>query len=213
VAVEIYDWEIPKEWIIKEAWIKNNLGQKIIDFEQNNLHVLQYSQPIHKYLKLNELKKHLFYLKELPDAIPYKTSYYGNNWSFCITYNDYLKYFKNNHNEEFEVLIDTKFKNGNILLADYIKKGRFSNEYIFSTYICHPQLANDNTSGIVLTVLLAKEISKKQTNYTYRFIFVPETIGALTYLHLIRKNINDLIGGLLLLVLVVQVILVIKKHI
>jgi len=192
-GTKVYDWIIPEEWSIKDAWIKNSKGRKIVDFQESNIHVLNYSIPINKKLKFNELKEHLHYIEELPDAIPYRTSYYKKNWGFCLSYNDYMKYF--DENEEYEVFVDSEFKEGSLTIGELLIEGTSKKEYLISTYICHPSLANDNLSGVVLTTFLAKELLKKKHNYSYRIIFVPETIGAITYCAYHEEIMKDVDSG------------------
>jgi len=178
-GTKVYDWIIPEEWSIKDAWIKNSKGRKIIDFQKSNIHILNYSIPINKRIKFDELKEHLYYKKEIPYTIPNRTSYYKKNWGFCLSYNDYKEYF--NENEEYEVFIDSEFKEGFLTIGDLVIEGASKKEYLISTYICHPSLANDNLSGVVLTAFLAKELLKKKRNFSYRIVFAPESIGAITY--------------------------------
>lgn len=178
---KVYDWTIPKEWKIRDAWIKNSNGDRIVDFRKNNLHVVSYSIPVYKKMKLNELKAHLHYLENLPQAIPYRTTYYKENWGFCISYEDYLRYF--NENDEYEVCIDSELFDGCLSVGELIVEGRTRQEYLISTYICHPSMANDNLSGVLVTAFLAKELLKRQgeLEHSYRIIFVPETIGTIAY--------------------------------
>lgn len=175
----VYDWVIPKEWNIRDAWIKNSKGDKIVDFQKNNLHLVSYSVPVHKKLPFSELKKHLHYRKDLPEAIPYRTSYYEETWGFCVSYNDLKAHFRKD--EEYEVYIDSSLTNGSLSIGELLIQGKSSKEYLISTYICHPSMANDNLSGMILTAFLAKEILKKELNFSYRIVFVPETIGAIAY--------------------------------
>lgn len=175
----VYDWVIPKEWNIRDAWIKNSKGDKIVDFQKNNLHLVSYSIPVHKKLTFSELKKHLYYREDLPEAIPYRTSYYEETWGFCVSYNDLNAHF--HEDEEYEVYIDSSLTNGSLSIGELLIQGKSSKEYLISTYICHPSMANDNLSGVVLTAFLAKEFIKKELNFGYRIIFVPETIGAIAY--------------------------------
>ena len=177
---KVYDWTIPREWRVKDAWIKNSKGQKVIDFKDSNLHVVGYSVPVSRKIKLSELKGYLHYLENLPDAIPYRTTYYYETWGFCISYNDYIKYF--NDDETYEVLIDSQLKDGGLSYGEFLIEGeKNSEEILISTYICHPSMGNDNIGGPILTALLAKELAKMKLNYSYRVIFVPETIGAIAY--------------------------------
>jgi aminopeptidase-like protein len=175
----VYDWVIPKEWNIKDGWIKNSRGNKIVDFQKNNLHLVSYSIPVHKKLTFSELKKHLHYREDLPEAIPYRTSYYEETWGFCVSYNDLKAHFRKD--EEYEVFIDSSLTNGSLSIGELLIQGKSSKEYLISTYICHPSMANDNLSGVVLTAFLAKELIKKELNFSYRIVFVPETIGAIAY--------------------------------
>lgn len=190
---KVFDWTIPNEWNIKEAWIKNTKGEKIIDIANSNIHIMSYSESIHTKLKLKELAAHLFYLLEQPNAIPYKTSYYHRNWGFCLTYNDYKNNF--NDEEEYEVFIDSELKEGHLSYADYLIEGKSQSEYLISTYFCHPSMVNDNLSGVLLTAFLAKEFSKLSLNYSYRFVFIPETIGAITYCWKNEEKMKNLLGG------------------
>ncbi len=185
-GTKVFDWTIPKEWNIKEAWIKDNLGNKIIDFKNNNLHVISYSEPIKKKLSYDELIKSLYYLKDKPEAIPYITSYYKKKWGFCISYN-YLKSLDKKIN--YEVCIKSSKKNGRMHYAEYLKKGSSKKEIIFTSYICHPSMANNELSGPCILASLAKWIQNKNTKYSYRFIFIPETIGSIAY---IQKNYQSL---------------------
>ena len=180
-----FDWEVPKEWNCKEAYIVTPDGKKICEYSKNNLHILQYSTPQNRQIDLKELDKHLYSLPDLPDAIPYVTSYYKENWGFCISQND-----KNKLKEGvYKVFIDSELKNGSLTYADLIIPGKSKEEILFSTYICHPSLANDNLSGIVLTTFLAKYILEKNRRFTYRFVFIPETIGSICY---ISKHLSKL---------------------
>lgn len=178
---EVYDWMIPKEWSIQEAWIKNSKGEKIVDFAVSNLHVVSYSTPVHKKVSLEALQEKLHFLEELPEAIPYRTSYYDENWGFCVSYNQYKKLF--DEGEVYEVYIDSSFKEGSLSLGELLIKGKSQKEYLLSCYICHPSMANDSLSGVLTTAFLAKELLARQEEleYSYRIVFVPETIGAIAY--------------------------------
>lgn len=191
----VYDWVIPKEWNIRDAWIKNSKGEKIVDFQKNNLHLVSYSIPVHKKLPFSELKKHLHYRKGLPEAIPYRTSYYEETWGFCVSYNDVKAHFR--EGEEYEVYIDSSLTNGSLSIGEILIQGKSPREYLISTYICHPSMANDNLSGMILTAFLAKELVKKELNFSYRIIFVPETIGAIAYCANHEDEIKRIDRGLL----------------
>ncbi len=192
----VYDWEIPKEWNIRDAWIKNAKGEKVIDFVNSNLHVVGYSTPINAKLKGSVLKKNLHYLTDQPDLIPYKTSYYNENWGFCLTYEAYKELF--NDEETYEVFIDSELKSGSLSLADCVLKGEKKDEYIFSTYFCHPSLANDNLSGTLMNAFLLRELKGRKLKNTYRFVFAPETIGVIAYCAAHEKEMHQIQGGYVL---------------
>jgi aminopeptidase-like protein len=180
----VFDWTVPKEWNIINAYVKNSKGEKIIDFQKSNLHILQYSIPIHKKMTLDELKTHLYSIEEYPDWIPYRTSYYQENWGFCISH----KQFQTLDDDEYEVFIDSTLENGSLTYGELFFKGEIEDEILFSTYICHPSMCNDNLSGVSLLTFLAKTLIDRKTKYSYRFLFIPETIGAISWL---SKNEND----------------------
>ncbi len=190
---KIYDWQVPEEWNVKDAWIKNELGKKIIDFKKNNLHLVNYSIPIKKKIQTKELKKKIYSLKKKPNAVPYVTSYYEKNWGFCMSFNDLKKLKEKN----YFVNINSKFKKGSMSVGEIILPGKSSKQILISTYICHPSMANNELSGPCLSIYLSKWIMKKKRKYTYRFVFLPETIGSITY---IKKNFltlkKNVISGL-----------------
>jgi len=178
---QVYDWVIPKEWNISDAWIKNSSGEKIISFKNSNLHVVSYSTPVQRKIKFRELKKHLHYIEDLPNAIPYRTSYYHETWGFCVSFEQYQELFNKDDDEEYEVCINSKLHNGSLSVGELILPGKSEKEILISCYICHPSMANDSLSGVILTAFLAKQLMEKELNFTYRIIFVPETIGAISY--------------------------------
>lgn len=178
---KVFDWEIPKEWNIRDAYIITPEGEKICEFRKNNLHIVNYSVPVKKEISFEELNKHLHTIPDKPEAIPYITSYYHKTWGFCISYE---KYKKLPQKGKYKVVIDSDLKNGSLTYGDLILKGKTNDEILFSTYICHPSMANNELSGPLITAFLYREIKKiKNRKYTYRFVFVPETIGAINYLH------------------------------
>ena len=191
-GTKVFDWTVPKEWNIKDAYVKNSKGEKIIDFKKSNLHVLNYSVPIQKKVSLRELKEHLFSLPEHPDWIPYRTSYYSENWGFCMSYNQFTKL----EEDTYEVCIDSSLENGHLTYGEYYIKGELSDEVLISTHICHPSLCNDNLSGIVLTGSLAKYLSEASLRYSYRFLFIPGTIGSITWLCLNEAKVSKIKHGL-----------------
>ena len=192
-GTKVFDWTIPKEWKIRSAWIIKPNGEKIADFSQNNLHVVGYSTPIHKKILLSELQDHLYSLPEQPTAIPYITSYYKERWGFCLSHEqrECLE------DGEYEVFIDSELYDGSLTYGELIIQGKSSKEIFISTYVCHPSMANNELSGPTVTTFLAKWISAlKKRRYTYRIVFIPETIGSITYL---SRNLEHLqkhvIGG------------------
>lgn len=181
-GTKCFDWEIPSEWNVKEAWIKNSKGEKIIDFSINNLHLLGYSEPIHKIISYDELKKHLYTLPKQPDAIPYRTSYYQKRWGFCMSYTQYLTL---SPEEKYEVYIDASHNTaGSMTVAEAEIKGNTNKTIYITTYICHPSMANNELSGPLVICKLFHLIKEKILNpqYTYKFLFMPETIGSIWYL-------------------------------
>ena len=177
----VFDWAVPKEWNIRDGWVKNPQGEKIIDFQQHNLHVLNYSVPVHQKLTLAELKPHLFSTPDYPDTIPYRTSYYKETWGFCLPHNQLLAL----EDGEYEVMIDSTLADGSLTYGEYILPGETRDEVLISCHACHPSLANDNLSGIAVATHLALALQAQPTRrYTYRLIFIPGTIGSITWLAL-----------------------------
>ena len=179
-----FDWVIPKEWKVTEAWIKCPDGRKICEFSKNNLHLVGYSIPVQLKLDKYELLKHLHSLPNMPDAIPYITSYYKENWGFCITENEKLSL----QDGTYEVCIKSELFDGFLNYGELLIEGESEKEIFLSTYLCHPSMANDDLSGICVTTYLADWlISRNNNKFSYRIIFIPETIGSLVYL---SKNLN-----------------------
>ena len=184
---DCFDWKVPEQWEVSEAYIEVD-GKRIIDFRTNNLHVLNYSEAIDRIVSFEELKQHLHYIPELPKAIPYKTSYYKKEWGFCISYQQFKKL---QTDKEYKVKIDSHFIDGNLLIGEKLLKGKSKEEILISAYTCHPSMANDSLSGVIMWMLLLKILSKEKLYYSYRFVLVPETIGAITYLHLNKDAIKE----------------------
>jgi aminopeptidase-like protein len=174
----VFDWVIPREWNIRDAYIKNERGEKVLDFGRSNLQVMGYSVPVRQRISLAELKQHVHTLPDQPHLIPYRTSYYAENWAFCMPHHvlDNLK------DETYEVVIDSTLADGYLTYGEYLHKGETEDEFLFSAHVCHPSLANDNCSGISLLTHLAKRMESLRTRYSYRFLFAPGTIGAITWL-------------------------------
>ena len=178
-GTQVFDWTIPREWNIRGGWIRNKQGETIIDFRNSNLHVLGYSVPIHQTVSREELLEHVYTQPEQPDWIPYVTSYYKERWGFCMSERQKQQLT----DEEYEVCIDSTLADGSLTYGELIVPGETDEEIFFSTYLCHPSMANNELSGPCLMTALIKYVqSLKSRRYTYRFIIVPETIGSITYL-------------------------------
>lgn len=189
----VFDWTVPSEWWIKNAYILNATGKKIVDWHESNLHVVQYSSPIDCVLTEEELLPKLHSLPSKPNAIPYRTSYYTRDWGFCIK--DSLR-SSPDFAGPFTVKIDAGFlENGFLTYADALHSGRVKDEILISTYCCHPSLANDNLSGLVTALLLFEHITHQDTHYSYRLLIGPETIGAITYLATRPENVKHIFAG------------------
>ncbi len=174
----VLDWVVPPEWNMREAWIKAPDGTVIVDFKHHNLHVLGYSAPIHRTIPLAALKTHLHSLPDQPDRIPYRTSYYQETWGFCIT--DRLK--NSLHDGDYEVFIDADLQPGHLTYGEALLPGAGNDEFLISTHLCHPSLANDNLSGLVVADRLMRILKTVPHRLNYRFLFIPGTIGSITWL-------------------------------
>lgn len=189
----VFDWVVPKEWNINDAYVIDPNGEKIIDFKKSNVHLMSYSIPINAKMSLDELKSHLHTIPEKPDVIPYRISYYKENWGFCLSHNKFL----NLKEGEYQVVIDSSLKDGSLTYAECYLPGESKDEILISCYTCHPSLCNDNLSGVVLSTILAKTIAKiNSRKFSYRFLFVPETIGAITWLSLNESKLSNIKHGL-----------------
>jgi len=191
-GTQVFDWTIPKEWNIKDAYIKNSKGEKIVDFHKMNLHVLNYSVPFHGRLRLPDLKQHLFSIPEHPEWVPYRTSYYKENWGFCISHN----MMESLVDDEYEVCIDSTLERGHLTYGEYYIQGQSVEEVLISCHSCHPSLCNDNLSGISLATFLAKLLTPLSLRYSYRFLFIPGAIGSITWLARNEENISLIKHGL-----------------
>ena len=189
----VLDWTVPKEWNIRDAYIADS-GKRVVDFKKSNLHILNYSTPIRETMSLNELRPHLFTIPEHPDWIPYRTSYYKENWGFCLSHNQMLALKDGN----YEVCIDSTLEDGHLTYGECYLPGRSTEEVLISCHACHPSLANDNLSGLAVTAFLAKLLSGRDLRYSYRFVFLPGTIGAITWLARNREAVGRIRHGLVL---------------
>lgn len=178
-GTEVFDWTVPKEWVIREAYIEDEQKNKIVDFKDHNLHVMGYSVPVDLWVELDELEKHIFTQPDQPDVIPYVTSYYEERYGFCMSENQKRSLLPG----RYHMYIDSKLIDGNLTYGEVVLPGRSSEEIFFSTYICHPSMANNECSGPALSAELIRFVSSmEERKYTYRFIFIPETIGSIAYL-------------------------------
>ena len=192
---KVFDWKIPLEWEVKNAFIITPSGKKICNYDDNKLHLIGYSTPIKKVLSKKQIIKKLYSLPNLKTAIPYITSYYKKDWGFCISHQEKEKLKDGN----YQVIINTKFKKGVVNYGELFIKGETKREILFSTYICHPEMANNEVSGISVLTYLAKWIKSRKRKFSYRIIFIPETIGSIAY---IQKNLKrlkrNLVAGLVI---------------
>ena len=191
---KVFDWVIPKEWNINDAYIEHESGKRFAEFKKSNLHIVGYSRPINKTIYKDELLNHIYTQEDQPDCIPYVTSYYKERWGFCLSENQKRKLPDGN----YRVFIDSKLKNGNLELSHAIFKGKTKKEVFFSSYVCHPSMANNELSGPVLLNAIMHYIKSKypKLKYTYRFVLHPETIGSIAYLSKFKKvmKLNTICG-------------------
>jgi aminopeptidase-like protein len=190
----VFDWTVPKEWNIRDAFIKDATGTRVVDFQKCNLHVLNYSVPVHRKMSLAELKPHLLSVPERPDWIPYRTSYYREDWGFCLSHNHLLALADG----EYEVCIDSTLEAGHLTYGECYLPGRFPDEILISCHACHPSLANDNLSGLTVATHLAQFLAGRDLRYSYRFLFIPGTIGAITWLARNQVEAKKIRHGLVL---------------
>jgi aminopeptidase-like protein len=190
----VLDWTVPREWNIRDAYVADSSGRRVIDFTKSNLHVVGYSVPVRTRMSLAELREHLHTLPQQPDLVPYRTSYYKEAWGFCLSQNtlDSLPA------GEYEVVIDSTLADGSLTYAEHVIPGRVSEEVLVSCHVCHPSLANDNLAAIAVAVELAKRLAQAQPYYTYRFLFAPGTIGSITFLAQNIERVDKIKHGLVL---------------
>jgi len=193
-GVEVFDWTVPNEWNIRDAYIKDSSGRRVVDFGKSNLHVVGYSIPVHARMRLSELQNHLFSDPEHPDWIPYRTSYYSHTWGFCLTHNQRVRLT----DQEYEVCIESSLQAGHLSYGELFIGGRSGDQVLLSCHVCHPSLCNDNLSGIAVADALAQRLAGAGTKLSYRFLFVPGTIGAITWLALAGRARMNIVHGIVL---------------
>jgi len=193
-GTQVFDWTVPKEWNIRDAYVKNAKGERVIDFQKSNLHVVNYSVPVRRHMALAKLREHLFTLPGHPDWIPYRTSYYEESWGFCLS----EKQLAEMKDEEYEVCIDATLEDGHLTYGEYFLQGETRDEVLISCHVCHPSLCNDNLSGIAVAVSIARVLQSAPRRYSYRFLFIPGTIGAITWLSKNEDKLGNIKHGLVL---------------
>jgi aminopeptidase-like protein len=191
-GTQVFDWIVPDEWNIRDAYVAAPDGSRVIDFRDSSLHVVSYSEPVRATLPLDELRERLYTLPEQPDAIPYRTSYYSRTWGFCLPHRRLAELEPG----DYEVMIDSTLGPGHLTYGEVVLEGAGDKEVLISTYVCHPSLANDNLSGIAVATMLAKELAQRERRHTYRIVFAPGTIGPLTWLHVNRDRLDRIAHGL-----------------
>ena len=193
----VYDWVIPDEWNIRDAWIADTSGRRLVDFRSSNLHVVGYSEPTNTRLDWEQLKPHLHIHPNLPEAIPYRTTYYRRDWGFCLTHAQYVEL--EIAQGPFDVVIDADLKPGALTYGEILLPGESKQEILISCYICHPSMANDSLSGVILTAFLARHLARRPSlHYSYRIVFVPETLGAIAYCAANEQAMKDIDVGLVI---------------
>ena len=193
-GIPVFDWTVPKEWNVRDAYIKDKGGNRVVDFKKCNLHVLNYSTPVRATMPLAELKPHLFTIPANPEWIPYRTSYYKEDWGFCLSHNQMSALEDGN----YEVCIDSTLQDGHLTYGECYLPGQSADEVLISCHACHPSLADDNLSGLTVATLLAEFLAGRELRYSYRFLFIPGTIGAITWLAQNREAAARIRHGLVL---------------
>lgn len=193
-GTKVFDWTVPLEWNVSDAYIVNREGKRVVDFKAHNLHLMSYSVPVRKQMRLEALKPHLFSLPSHPDWIPYRTSYYKENWGFCLRHTDLEQLCDG----EYEVVIESSFRSGSLTYGEIYLPGETSDEVLVSCHVCHPSLCNDNLSGVVVSVGLAEIMAARARRYSYRFLFIPGTIGSITWLARNEHVVSRIKHGLVL---------------
>jgi aminopeptidase-like protein len=193
-GTQVFDWTVPREWNIRDAFVANAAGERVIDFRASNLHVMSYSVPVHATLPLHELKQHLFTLPEHPDWVPYRTSYYAERWGFCAS----QRLVDGLPDGDYEVCVDATLADGHLTYGEHVVPGETDEEVLISCHVCHPSLANDNLSGIAVATRLARLLGGTRSRYTHRFLFIPGTIGSITWLARNAERVGRIRHGMVL---------------
>jgi aminopeptidase-like protein len=193
-GTRVLDWTVPPEWNLRDAWIESSRGERIVDARRSTLHVVGYSRPVRARLSLAELRPHLFSLPERPDWIPYRTSYYADGWGFCLS----DRQLRALPDDRYEVCIDARLGSGSLTYGECELPGEIEDEILLSTHVCHPSLCNDNLSGMVIAAFLGQRLAAKPRRHTYRLLFIPGTIGSITWLALNESRLDRIAHGLVL---------------
>ena len=193
-GTKMFDWTVPDEWNIRDAYVKDPRGRKVIDFQRSNLHVVGYSVPVRRSLPLRELREHLFTLPDRPDWVPYRTAYAGGAWGFCLSHNQLLAL----EDGQYEAVIDSTLGPGSLSYGELLIKGKLEDEVLISTHACHPSLCNDNLSGVAVATKLAQELTGRPLRYSYRFLFIPATFGSIAWLASHQGQVGRIKHGLVL---------------
>ena len=193
-GTQVLDWTVPREWNVRDAWVADAAGRRVIDFQASNLHLVSYSAPVRATLSLAELKEHLFTLPDQPDWVPYRTSYYAERWGFCAS----QRLVDSLPEGDYQVCVDSTLADGHLTYGEHLVEGRTSEEVLVSCHVCHPSLANDNLSGIAVASRLARLLAESRPRYSYRFLFIPGTIGSITWLARNENKLGRVRHGLVL---------------
>jgi aminopeptidase-like protein len=193
-GLPVFDWEVPKEWNVREAWIEGPRGERVVDLRDHTLHLMSYSTPVDATMSLQDLRPHLHSLPDHPEWIPYRTSYYRETWGFCLQH----RKLQALEEGQYRVRIDSTLEPGNLTYGEYVVPGEVDDEVLLFTHICHPSLCNDNLTGIALATVLAEELGRSRPHFTYRFVFAPGTIGSITWLARNEQNVHRVRHGLVL---------------
>ena len=193
-GTQVLDWTVPREWNVRDAWVADAAGERVIDFQASNLHLVSYSAPVRATMPLAQLKQHLFTLPDRPDWVPWRTSYYAERWGFCAS----QRLVDGLPDGDYEVCVDTTLADGHLTYGEHLVEGRTTDEVLVSCHVCHPSLANDNLSGIAVASRLARLLGEGRPRHSYRFLFIPGTIGSITWLARNEDHLGRVRHGLVL---------------